>query len=54
MTSTKNVGISVTKVFKYDTFNAGIQFGTAVLEDHKYVYFIMVPYAVLMINKEIN
>jgi len=54
MTSTKNVGISVTKVFKSDIVNTGIQFGTSVLEDHKYVYFIMVPYAVLMINKEID
>ncbi len=46
--------MSVTKVFKSDIVNTGIQFGTSVLEDHKYVYFIMVPYAVLMINKEID
>ena len=54
MGSTKNVGMSVTKVFKSDIVNTGIQFGTSVLEDHKYIYFIMVPYAVLMINKEIQ
>ena len=54
MTTTKNVGVSITKVFKSKIVNTGVQFGTSILEDHKYIYFIMVPYAVLMINKEID
>ena len=54
MATTKNVGMSVTKVFKSDVVNTGFQFGLSVLEDHKYVYFIMVPYTVLMVNKEVK
>jgi len=54
MATTKNVGLSVTKVFKSKIVNTGVQIGTSILEDHKYVYFIMVPYAVLMVNKEIE
>jgi hypothetical protein len=54
MATTKNVGMSVTKVFKSKIVNTGIQIGSSVLEDHKYVYFIMVPYAVLMVNKDIE
>jgi len=54
MATTKNVGLSVTKVFKSKIVNTGVQIGTSILEDHKYVYFIMVPYAVLMVNKEIG
>jgi hypothetical protein len=54
MATTKNIGMSITKVFKSKIVNTGIQIGSSVLEDHKYVYFIMVPYAVLMVNKEIE
>jgi hypothetical protein len=54
MGTTINLGGSVTKMFLTDKINFGIQIGSSVLEDHKYVYFILVPYTVLMANKEIK
>jgi len=54
MGSTINMGGSVTKMFLKDKVNFGVQIGSSVLEDHKYVYFILVPYTVLIANKEIN
>jgi hypothetical protein len=41
-------------MFLTDKINFGVQIGSTVLEDHKYVYFILVPYTVLMANKEIK
>jgi hypothetical protein len=52
MTTTKNVGTSVTKLFRIKNVNYGIQLGTSVLEDHTYTYFIMVPYCVLIANTQ--
>ena len=54
MGTTINLGGSVTKMFLTDKINFGVQIGSSVLEDHKYVYFILVPYTVLMANKEIK
>lgn len=54
MTTTKNIGGSVTRIFKKKNLNYGIQFGTSVLEDHKYIYFILVPYTVLFSNTDIR
>ena len=54
MGTTINLGGSVTKMFLTDKINFGVQIGSTVLEDHKYVYFILVPYTVLMANKEIK
>ena len=54
MTTTKNIGGSVTRIFRARSIVYGVQFGTSVLEDHKYVYFILVPYSVLMANTELQ
>jgi hypothetical protein len=54
MTTTQNIGASVTRIFRTKGIIYGIQLGGSILEDHKYVYFILVPYSVLMANTEIR
>ena len=54
MGTTVNTGLSTTRVFPSNKINTGIQSGISILEDHKEVYFIVVPYVVFLANKEIT
>ena len=51
--SAVNLGGSITKMKLNKKLNYGCQLGTSVIEDRKNIYFILVPYIVLIANKEI-
>jgi len=54
MGTAHNIGGSVTNMKLTKKINYGYQIGASVVEDSKYIYFILVPYAVVMANKEMN
>lgn len=54
MGTTHNIGGSVTNMKLTKKLNYGYQIGVSVVEDSKNIYFILVPYAVLLANKEMS
>lgn len=58
MANALNSSLSVTRMWEYKTLTAGIQLGTSVVANGKKTdkdaYFVLVPYSVLIIQKEIT
>ena len=54
MGTTHNIGGSVTNMKLTKKLNYGYQIGASVVEDSENIYFILVPYAVIMANREIT
>jgi hypothetical protein len=58
MAVSRNTGASITRVFSTGNFGSGIQVGAAVVangkKDYKDAYFVLVPYAVLFFNEQVD